>query len=54
MSRKVVDSNFFTELDNLCARYGVSFDHDFDNYGQMIFFTSLRRKDGDVFEGHGA
>jgi hypothetical protein len=47
MSRTIIDPAFFTEFEALCSRYGVSMEHDFDNYDQLILYTGLMCKNGD-------
>lgn len=47
---KKIDSSLLEEIDGLCNNYGISFNHDWDKDGQLIFFTGLfYNKEEDAF-----
>lgn len=48
MDRKIVDPDFFIELDKLCDRYSLRyFDTDYDQNNQLILYTGLMCKEGE-------
>jgi hypothetical protein len=50
MMRKDVDNRFFSELSDLCIRYGLDPGHDFDSVGQLILYMGIREKDDEEYE----
>jgi len=38
-----IDNKFFSELDALFLKYGIPAVHDYDNFGQLLYYMGIKR-----------